>query len=404
MIDLNHSTVALIERALEKYETHFGESISASIIVTPASVLLIGDHTQNNDGILITCAVDCFAATVLEKRKDRNFSLIIDGISFTEQIQNFENADISPDPFERIIINLIRIIKTENLTPFGFNCYIDTNIPHAIGHGKIAAILVSILKGVNKEFHISLTDDQIMKYAFQAEIYAIGKLANIGFIDASLNAKSGKVLVNDLRASQSKNFTIKDEDLVVAFCDTGLPISKFNTLCEERVTECEIGIKGLRLYIWGIKNLRDVELSFLNRHSYTVPKKVFGKCKFTIEEIQRAEESLKGLRKGEIDKLGEAIIQSNQGLRNEYQISSEETDFINSTIRQIDGVFGSKIVSCSTIKTTVSLLKESSQTSFEKKVKEEYFKKFNNEVNVYFYKLTDGSKRILKKELTEAQQ
>lgn len=403
MIDLNHKTIALCDRALEKYETHFGESISASLIITPASILLIGDHTQNNDGILITGAVDTYAAAVIEKRKDRDFALIIDNVSFTEQIQSFDNADISPDPFERIIINLIRIIKTENLIPNGFNCYIETDIPHAVGHGKIAAILVSIMKGINKEFHISLTDEQIKKYAFQAETIAIGKLANIGFIDASLSVKHGKILVNDLRAAQSKNYTVKEEELSVAICDTEIPISKFNTLCEERVTECEIGIKGLRLYIWGIKNLRDVEISFLNRHAYTVPKKVFGKCKFTIEEIHRAEESLKGLRKGEIDKLGSSMFASNKGLRDEYQISSDETDLLTSTAANIEGVYGSKIVSCSTIKTTVTLLNEKSQETFEKKLKEAYRKKFNKEVNIYFYKLTDGSKRILKKELTEAQ-
>ncbi|MBZ0181461.1 MAG: hypothetical protein K8F60_03310 [Melioribacteraceae bacterium] len=403
MIELNHNTIALLDRALEKYETHFGESISASLILSPASILLIGDHTQNNDGILITAAIDSFAAAILEKRKDRNFALIIDGVSFTEQIQNFENADISPDPFERIIINLIRIIKTENLIPNGFNCCIETNIPHSVGHGKISAILVSILKGINKEFHISLTDEQIKKYAYKSEEIAIGKLANIGFIDASLNAKSGKIIANDLRLSPSKNYTVKNENIIAAICDTEIPISKFSTLCEERVTECEIGIKGLRLYIWGIKNLRDVEISFLNRHSYTVPKKVFGKCKFTIEEIQRAEESLKGLRKGEIDKLGNSMFESHVGLREEYQINSDETDLLVSTAKKIPGVYGSKIVSCSTIKTTVTLLDENSQADFEKIIKEEYLNKFGKEVTLYFYKLTDGAKRILKKELNEAQ-
>ncbi len=403
MVDLNQKTKALLESALEKFESHFGESTSASLIISPASILLIGDHTQNNDGILITGAIDAFAATVLEKRKDRNFALIIEGISFTERIQSFENADISPDPFERIIINLIRIIKTENLIPNGFNCYIETNIPHSVGHGKIAAILVSILKGINKEFHISLTDEQIKKYAFQSEVSAIGKLANIGFIDASLSGKSGKIIVNDLRSSQSKNFTIKNEDLLIAFCDTEIPISKYNTLCEERVTECEIGMKGLRLYIWGIKNLRDVDISFLHKHSYTVPQRVFGRCKFTIEEIARAEESLRGIRKGEIDKLGEAMFQSNSGLRDEYQIYSDETNFLTEVARNNDGVIGSKIVSCSTIKTTVSLLKENNQAVFERDLEEKYSKKFGKELNIYFYKLTDGAKRILKKEMSEAQ-
>jgi galactokinase len=376
----------------------FGNTSGVVLNVCPASVVLLGDHTHYNDGILISACVDKYWTFMVKKRKDCLINIV------STESENLTTINLEK-PFEgniysfKLLRGLINILKEENLLNIGFDCVVSSTVPECLGLGSQAAQQVGFLNSIKKLFSLDITDEKLLSFVLKNELNIIGKISNVAHHYTVQFGKEKKIFSIDLRTKEYKTFSIDRDDYSLVICDSGEKIESPESICNERIEECEIGVKGLRLYIWGVRNLRDIELEFLHRHYHMLPKRIFNRVLYNVKERTRAELAIKYLRKKSYAEFGKLIIESNKNLFEDYELQNEHSDFLIKESSHLEGVVGSKMISCSPIRSTFNLVADNKIDKFIFEMKNSFEKKFQRQLKTYVVKLTGGTKKIPLKEI-----
>lgn len=389
----------IIFRALRKFENIYGSTDHITTTISPASLILLGDHTHYNEGILLSACVNRVWVVLLRKRKDQtvNFASADSDKFLSTTFDSLERLDCSEF---NLLRRLTRILKEQEFIKLGFDCVISTNVPECLGLGSLAGMQVAFINNIKKTYSLTVEDEVLINLIKKNESPVLGKISNQAHHFTAQNGKDGKIFNYDLRTKLSQHINFFDKELSIVICDTEEVLINPQERCNERVEECEVGVKGLRLYIWGIKNLRDVESDFLLRHYHMLPRRIFNRVLYNVSERKRAESAIKFLRKGMMEDFGVTITESHWGLSRDYEISSENSDFIVAEAVKLPGVVCSKMISCSPIKSVFNIVEENLTQNFIEKIGRLYQEQFAKELKFHILKITHGVKRVSSKELT----
>ncbi|MDH7605499.1 MAG: galactokinase family protein [Melioribacter sp.] len=395
IFDEYNTSEQIFEKTLlvkSKFEEAFGDSSNSAITVTPVSMILLGDHTHYNDGILLSTALNKYTIVVLRKRKD-NYVNIINlendrKIEFAlNNIPDEQNIDF------KYHVGLIKIFKKDNLIQNGFDCVYSSEVPECMGIGKYASLQTGFVSALKKALRLKLSIDELVNLVYQNDLNIIGKISNKTHYYTSLLSKKNKFFFYDLRSKEYNTIPVKNNFEVVVI-DTGERIYESLKICNERIEECEVGVKGLRLYIWGIKNLRDVGLDFLIKHYHMLPRKIFNRVLYNVKERERVEKAVASLKENSFDEFGKCIVESHWSMSKDYELSCDYCDYIVSKATENECVIGSKIISCNSLRSTYHIVKKDCSENFINYIQYLFKEKFGRDLVVYKLNFTDGLKEF----------
>lgn len=393
----------LIISAKKKFEELYGDLKGTYIFLTPASLILLGDHTHYNDGILLSAAINKYSLILARKRIDNriNLSDLVKEKSTSFLIHEMNNQD---DYHFRHPICLLKLLNNDGLLTSGFDLVFHSDIPECLGLGTLASNEVGFATSIKKILNLTIASNDLLGYVRKCELENLGKISNIAHHYTVKYASENKLFSIDLRNMVYKSVSYNYDNLNLIIANTKDKIPFIADTCNERISECDVGVKGLRLYIWGIKNLRDVEQSFLLRHYHMLPKRIFNRVLYNVNERIRADEALKYLKKNMIEEFGNCITQSHWSISNDYELSCDKCDFLVQKSSELSGVLGSKMISCSPLRSTFHLVEKDKSKSFIKQITKAYKDKFGEEPEFFNFTLSNGMKEISFKkfELQEA--
>ncbi|MGK9476762.1 galactokinase [Melioribacter sp. OK-6-Me] len=393
--DIESMTLESLKKAKQKFVEVFGDTRNASAITAPVALMLLGDHTHYNDGILLSVQLNAYTTVILRKRKDYEIK-IYNAINGTLSEFNFFEIPQETDVYTKYVLGITRLLKADNLINRGFEALFFNDAPDCIGLGKISSIQIGFLCALRKAFRLNC--DGLLSYVHKNELELLGKISNVAQHLTIHHSKKNKFFFVDLRTLQEKQYNYNSEyELVIL--DTGNKIIDSLSICNERIEECEIGVKGLRLYIWGIKNLRDVSLEFLLRHIHMLPRRIFNRILYNVKERIRVEEAIDALKKRDYRALGNIISQSHWSLSEDYGLSDESCDFIVRNSENIDCVYGSKMISCSQYRSTFQLVRKECAEDYIDHIKKLYQEKFKKELYAYRFQPAEGMREYTSKDL-----
>src|SRR5690606_3587739 len=79
------------------------------------------------------------------------------------------------------------------------------------------------------------------------------------------------------------------------------------------------------------------------------------RARHVVTEIARVEKFAAALRGRDYAKAGELMYASHESLKRDYEVSTQELDFLVETAREIDGVYGSRMTGAGFGGSTVTL-------------------------------------------------
>lgn len=381
-----------------RFEEVFGDSKNSQITITPASLILLGDHTHYNDGILISGAINRYHIVQIKKRDDKQINI---ASTKDKYVKSFLLNEISSVDESRLktITALIKLLHQNEMITSGFDCVFSSSIPECLGLGALAAYEVGFASAIKRIFRSQIELKELLNIIRTNELNLLGKISNKAHHFNIRFDKEGKLLLIDLRTSEFKTVSLGNSDFEIVVCDTQEKIETPQEKCNERIEECEVGVKGLRLYIWGIKNLRDVEQEFLLRHFHMLPKRIFNRVLYNVNERLRTEDALKNIKNQSLKDFGKNITDSHWGLSKDYELSCEKCDFLVEQANNIKSVYGSKMISCSPINSTFHIVEKNSSASFSNTIKKLYKEKFEKDLITYTFNLSGGLKELTSQEV-----
>lgn len=386
-VKFRHFMDKLTKRTRSVFNEIYGNTRNIEIVKSPASIMLLGDHTHYNEGILISAAVDSFVCVAVRKAADNKISVQSNWTELNIKSKTPEYIQKKSD--KNFLFRLLSILIDREIITEGIECVIENEIPQCFGLGTVAAVQIGFLYTLNKVYNLQMTEEEIAEFSIESSMESIGKITNRSHHYTIFKAAANSLLSMDLRHGGFKKLDFSSKYKIL-ICDTGIKIKNIHDTCNSRIDECSVGVKGLRLYIWGIKSLRDIKPDFLSTHAKMIPQRVFLRCLYNVRERMRVELATDALNSAEFLKFGSLVSESHESLNVDYDISSAEMNFLVETASQIHGNIGSKMISCSSIRSTFNIVKTSAVQTFTKEITEKYKAKFGKNIEIHSYSIIGG--------------
>ncbi|MDZ7764030.1 MAG: hypothetical protein U5K00_06330 [Melioribacteraceae bacterium] len=389
----------LLQKLENGFADFYGDTKHCKTFLSPTSIILLGDHTQYNDGIMITTTLDSYIGFSIRKAEN-NFSIAVDDKKYSAE--KLSELKIESDDFIiKGLANVIDKLVREEVEVKGFECYINLGTSKVFGLGNFASMNVGFLKSIQSVNNLKWTNGEIVNFAVESDRELYGIVVSKPLYHSVMRQRVDTLLYYDLRSDYRKFFTI-DPKYKITICNSDVPKENFSERCRERVQECEVGVKGLRLYIWGIKNLRDVEEKFLERHIHMLPKRLYMKCLYNIKQRKIVEEAYKDLRNKKFEEFGKKLSLTHKLLSEDYDISSEIMDMLVKYADESQVSQGSKMISCSYHDSTMNIVKQKDIDKFTDYILKNYSSSNGSELEITSYSITEGVREIKKSEKSHA--
>ena len=168
-----------IIRVKNKFNTVFGDSTKSLMVITPASLILLGDHTHYNQGILVSASINRYSIIQIRKRDDKIVN-ITSTDSINGNMKSFSLFDIKNVDETRFMVLtcLIKLLHQERFLPSGFDCVISSSIPECIGMGSKAALQVGFVSAIKKLFKLPVDIKELFLIIRKNELNLLGKISN----------------------------------------------------------------------------------------------------------------------------------------------------------------------------------------------------------------------------------
>lgn len=335
MSDLMNDLTQTVSNVFEK---HFSTT-PTHLIQAPGRVNLIGEHTDYNDGFVFPCAINYQTVVAAQKRTDNVVRVI--AVDFDEASDEFvisENIEQSDKLWANYIRGVVQFLRQRAVMGgyefSGADLVVSGNVPLGAGLSSSAALEVVIGQTFKELYSLNISQAEIALNGQQAENEYVG--CNCGIMDQLISAKGedGKALLIDCRDLSTQAFSIPDSLAVIIINSNkkrGLVDSEYNT----RREQCESAAKQL-----GVKALRDATLTDLQQSTIATDSDTFKRARHVISENDRTVAMADALKNSDIAQISQLMRESHNSMRDDFEITVSEIDFLVETIDKALGDTG----------------------------------------------------------------
>jgi galactokinase len=372
------------------FREQFG-AVSEVEVQSPGRINVIGEHTDYNEGFVLPAAIDRYGHVAASKRSDDLIALY--AIEFNETF-DVRIGEIKPIPgkWTNYVLGVVdQLIKRDHKVG-GFNLVVTGNVPVGAGLSSSAAIECSVCFALDQLFNLRLSKFDIVKISQIAEHTFPGVLCGIMDQFASVFGKKDHALKLDCRSLEYEEVPLALNGYHIVLLNTNVKHSLASTAYNQRRQECAAGVQMVKKFYHEVLSLRDVTVDMLDKH---VPDPlIYKRCRFVIEENERVHNAVQEMKKGNIEGLGQMMFRSHEGLRNEYEVSCRELDWLVDAVRDNPNVAGARMMGGGFGGCTINIIKEGGLKQLVDSLAHNYEKEMGKKLTVYEANTSDGTSLI----------
>ncbi len=367
------------------FERIYGKTPEAAGFA-PGRVNLIGEHTDYNGGHVFPCAIQMGIFCAAAPREDGKLRFFSENFA-CDGIVEYALGDLSPrGVWADYPASVIRAFSAFG-SPIkrGADFCFRSDLPDGAGLSSSAALEVVTGTVLKELFSLPVTKQEIARIGQFAENRFIG--VNCGIMDqfASAMGKSGCAILLDAGTLEYEYAPLGDAALVIV--NSGVKHSLASSAYNDRRRECEAACRAI-----GVSALCALTPEEFEKKQNLISDPVCRRrAKHVVCENRRALDGAAALRRGDLAAFGVLMNASHVSLRDDYEVSCAELDFLAETAQQIGGVYGSRMTGGGFGGCTVSLMEYSAVERFASAVKAAYLDRFGIDPAIYPITAADGA-------------
>jgi galactokinase len=372
--------VSDIELLMSAFCARFGST--PRIFSAPGRINLIGEHTDYNQGFVLPMAIDRRTFAAAAPRNDRRIRCYS---AFTDDEIEFAISPdlVREDDWGNHIRGVVAGLAREGFSLCGADLLIESTVPPGSGLASSAALEIAAAYALIAISNQTINLVELAQFAQRAEHEFVGTRCGIMDQYTACLAIEGQAMLIDCRSLEFEPFPAGFDGFRFVICDTmvrhQLAASEYN----RRREECEAGVAALSARRSGIEALRDVSLAELELNAQAMSDTVYRRCRHIISENLRTRDAAAALESGDVMRFGRLMNQSHDSLRDDYEVSCWELDFMVEVARSFDGVPGARMTGGGFGGCTINLVAYAGVVEFESFVTKSYQSRFGIEPHIF---------------------
>jgi galactokinase len=342
---------ALFKKHFNQTPTHHTQA--------PGRLEVLGNHTDYNNGLVMSVAVDKYIFIAASPRNDGKVELV--SSAFPEP-EKFSVSEIKANPaatWANYVKGVLVQLKKRGVHFGGFNAAIHSTIPMGAGMSSSAALEVATAMTVRRLHPYSLTDTGITtppqadakgvlpgvgpaermnfaKVCRAAENEFVGVPCGILDQVSSLFGKAWHVMEIDCESLTVGHAPLSGIAMVV--CNSEVKHALVGGEYKELRDNCEAAARKI-----GAKFLRTVEMKQVLAARDKLSPREFECAHHVVSEIARVVAGEKALRGDDLAQFGQFMFQSHESSRDFLKNSTEELDVLVALARQHPACLGARL-------------------------------------------------------------
>lgn len=396
---MNPDVISLFKRQFGHTPPH--------VVQAPGRLELLGNHTDYNQGLVLSLAIDKYVWIAIAARTDGRVELVSSAFRDKESfaITNFEKNPAAP--WADYVKGVLAQLRKREIPVRGFNAAIHSTIPLGAGMSSSAALEmatalavrrispfafkpsgVSFVPGLDDRAQappLTVTDKlELAKIGQAAENQFVG--AQTGMLDqiSSLFGKAFHAIEIDFQSLSVEHVPMIGEISIVV-CHSGvkhaLAGGEYNALrqlCESAAAK--LGLKSLRR--------ADPRLAESNKHKLT--EREYQCAAHITGEVQRVIFGSRALRDNDFEQFGQYMLQSHESSRDLFQNSTPELDQLVELARGNPACYGARLTGGGFGGATINLVRREQVQDFMRAIRDSYQQKSGHATEPMLCQIVDG--------------
>lgn len=334
-------------RCEEQFSKIYGRD-AEGISFSPYRICPIGAHSDHNLGKITGLAID--QGISIAYRPKQNGVIEMTSLQFPKRAQWHirEIGGKTGDWADYLRGATWALCKRYTLST-GLCGVIEGSLPIG-GLSSSAAVILAFLSALCQVNQISLTPQEMIQTAFDAEKNYVG--VSVGTLDQSCEvlSKRDHLLYLDCRDDRYELIpthpSMKPYRIAIFF--SGLEHALVGSKYNMRVDELRAGIYALQAYSgmqygkFNQANARDVSFEIYQTYKNRLPVSWAKRCEHWYTEFQRVEAGAEAWRRGDLEAYGKLSFESGWSSIHNWESGAPEQIRLYEIMRETDGIYGGR--------------------------------------------------------------
>jgi galactokinase len=310
------------------------------VVSAPGILKLIGEHTADVLGMFLAMPFNKRLSIAISGRRDSSIRFYAADLNERKRT-NISNLKYKrEDRWSNYIKGALAIRSMSGSLTRGFNITVLGDIPMDLGLGSASALGCAAVRLVCMATGASCDDEAVLKDVLAVDNLYFERPPRTADYLATIKARENSLLYVDMVSGLTTALPLPSGNAKFLLTDSKVPRPPEDNEILGRSQDCA---KGLEFLGGATEGLREFNVGDLDEYMGVMPEHIRRHCMFVIEEMQRVTEAREAALHADLPQFVKALNRSQSGLRNHYEISCPEADWLVKRAMEIPGVHASRL-------------------------------------------------------------
>ncbi len=331
----------------------------------PGRLEILGNHTDYNEGVVLSCAVDQHTAVVLAPNGTRQ-ARIYDLRADSEGTFDLDGLETLPHPrWLGYPAGVVSELRKRGAEVGGFDAVLSSTVPLSAGMSSSAAFETAILFALCGAFKLEFPKADLARIGQGVENHYLG--LKTGLLDqfSSIFGVKAAFILSDFRTVEVVRTVKLAPGCAILVVNSMKKHNLVDSEYNSRREACEAAARKLAARHPEIRTLRDVSMALLDSERQLLTDLEYRRAKHVVGECERVLRAVQYLESGDIESFGALWWESHESSRLDFENSTPELDDLVRLSHEIPGALGARLSGGGFGGITVHLVREAALAEYQ---------------------------------------
>jgi galactokinase len=375
-----------------EYELENDRSEPVIIAEAPGRVHYLGEHGEPKAGLFLSSAIDRYIRIAVSGRKDSSLRFYAADLGERKRATLINLKYKREDRWANYIKVAIHLFAELGFPVKGLNFTVIGDIPQQVGLASSSAIEAASVVALKGYFHANITERDLMfRLCASKESFFGVSLSPVDYLIA-FSARKDQFLVVDEKGFKVKRIKSPLGKYKLIIMDSRVPRMGVEEELKQRQADIKKALDILSQKKQG-SSFRDFAATDIVESMGNLPEEIRRRSLHIVQEIRRVKDADESLKRADLPFFTKIISHSHESLRDLYEVSCPEIDWLVKRAQEQQGVLASRMTGQGFGGCTYTFMREDSVDEFKKRL-DDYERIFGFHPVIYEMKLASGCKLV----------
>jgi galactokinase len=375
-----------------EYELVKDRSIHITVAEAPGRIHFLGEQNAPESDFFLSAAIDRYIKVAVNMRKDSSFRFYAADLGERKRSTLVNLKYRREDRWANYLKTAVFLFSEMGYPMKGLNFSFCGNIPQGIGLASSTAIETAAAAALRSLLRIQINDTDLAKKLHETHLDLFESPASLADYQVCLLARKDQFLFIDLNGGEVKKIKSPLSRFRILLIDSRVPRMGAESELASRRADILKGLELLSRKREGA-GFRDFASTDLLESLGDFPEQIRRRSIHIVEEIRRVNDAGDALARSDLASLSKIIFHSHESLRDLYEISCPEIDWLVKRAQEIEGAAGSRMTGLGFGGCTYTIIRRELVEEYKKRL-EEYERIFGFRPVIYEVKLATGARVV----------